>query len=262
MDLGIRGKLAVVTGGSRGLGFASALELAREGARLLLFSRSRESLERARERIEGEVPGAEVHLVPGDIRRREDIERLLQEAKRLGGADILVYSTGGPKPGRFFELEAGDWDEAYRLLAFSSVWAARLAAEQMMEKRWGRIIFIGSVTLLRPWRELALSNIMRMPIVGLTRTLALELAPYNITVNAVLPSLILTDRVRQLAERRAREEGISFEEALKKLAARIPLGRPGDPRELASVVAFLASERASFITGALIPVDGGASIKD
>ncbi len=262
MDLGIKGKLAVVTGGSRGLGFASALELAREGARLLLFSRNREALESARERILSEAPRTEVHVVEGDLRRKDDIEKLFREADFLGGADILVYSTGGPKPGRFFDLEADDWDEAYRLIAFSSVWTARLAARQMMNKKWGRIIFIGSVTLLRPWRELALSNIMRMPIVGLTRTLALELAPYNITVNAVLPSLILTDRVKQLAERKALEEGISFEEALKKLAARIPLGRPGKPEELAAVVAFLASERASFITGALIPVDGGASIKD
>jgi len=262
LDLGLKGKLAVVTGGSRGLGFASALELAREGARIIIFSRSRESLDRATEAIAREVPGAEVHTVQGDLREKSDIERLFGVAEELGGTDILVYSTGGPKPGRFFELDADDWHEAYRLLAFSSVWAARLAAEQMMKKRWGRIIFIGSVTLVRPWRELALSSIMRMPIVGLTRLLALELAPYNITVNAVLPSLILTDRVRQLAERLAESEGIPLEEALKRLAARIPLGRPGDPSELAAAVAFLASERASFITGALIPVDGGASVKD
>lgn len=262
MELGIRGKLAVVTGGSRGLGLASAKALAEEGANILLFARRKEELERARKEIKASAPSAEVDYVAGDLRNRDDIELLFKRAEELGGADILVYSTGGPKPGSFFELEAGDWDEAYRLLAFSSVWTARLAAEQMKRKGWGRIVFIGSVTLLKPWRELALSNIMRMPIVGLTRTLALELAPYNITVNAVLPSLILTDRVRQLAQKRASEKGLSFEDALKELASRIPLGRPGRPEELASVVAFLASEKASFITGALIPVDGGASIKD
>ena len=259
MDLGIRGRLAVVTGGSSGLGFASARALALEGARVLLFSRSEERLRRAVEEIRREA-GVEAGYVAGDLRRREDIERLFRVAREWGGADILVYSTGGPRPGGFFELSWEDWEDAYRLLASSAVWAARLAAEQMREKGWGRIVFIGSVSLVRAWPRLALSNIMRMPIVGLVRTLALELAPHGITVNAVLPSVILTDRVRRLAEDIAAREGVSLEEALSRLVSRVPMGRPGRPEELGWTVAFLASERASFITGALVPVDGGASV--
>ncbi|MCE4611338.1 MAG: SDR family oxidoreductase [Desulfurococcales archaeon] len=260
MDLGIKGRLAVVTGGSSGLGLASAKALAAEGARILLFSRSEEKLKEAVKVIRSEF-GVEVEYVAGDLRRREDIERLFSRARELGGSDILVYSTGGPKPGGFFDLGWDDWEEAYRLLASSAIWAARLAAKQMIEKGWGRMVFVGSVTLIRPWPNLALSNIMRMPIAGLVRTLALELAPYGITVNAVLPSVIMTDRVKRLAEDLARREGISFDDAVKRLVARVPMGRPGKPEELGAVVAFLSSEKASFITGALIPVDGGASVK-
>ena len=258
MDLGLRGKLALVTGGSSGLGLASALELALEGADVILFSRSRERLEEARRRIREVASGVNVDVYPGDLRVKEDVDGLFSYINnRYGKLDILVYSTGGPKPGGFFDISDEDWEDSFKLLVMSALRVSREAAKLMMKGRWGRIIFIGSVTLIRPLENLATSNIMRMPIVGLVRTLALELARYNITVNAILPYDILTERVRQLAEADARRLGISLEEALKRRTSKVPLGRMGDPRELGALVAFLASERASYITGALIPLDGG-----
>lgn len=257
MDLGLRGKLALITGGSSGLGFAAAMELGLEGCDLILFSRSRERLERAREKLR-EVANVNVDFYVGDLRVKEDVEGLFKFINdRYGRLDILVYSTGGPKPGGFFEISDEDWEDSFKLLVMSALRVSREAAKLMMRGRWGRIIFIGSISLVRPLENLATSNIMRMPIVGLVRTLALELAKYNITVNAILPYDILTDRVKQLAEADARRLGISFEEALKRRASKVPLGRMGDPRDLGALVAFLASERASYITGALIPLDGG-----
>ncbi|MCC6044635.1 MAG: SDR family oxidoreductase [Desulfurococcales archaeon] len=257
MDLGLRGKLALVTGGSSGLGFASALELALEGADVILFSRSVERLESARRRIR-EVASVNVDIYAGDLRVKEDVEGLFKYVEsRYGRLDILVYSTGGPKPGGFFDISDDDWEDSFKLLTMSALRVSREAAKLMARGRWGRIVFIGSITLIRPLENLATSNIMRMPIVGLVRTLALELAKYNITVNAILPYDILTERVRQLAEADAKRLGVSFEEALKRRTSKVPLGRMGDPRDLGALVAFLASERASYITGALIPLDGG-----
>jgi 3-oxoacyl-[acyl-carrier protein] reductase len=257
VDLGLRGKLALVTGGSSGLGFASALELALEGADVILFSRSMERLESARRRIR-EVAGVNVDIYAGDLRVKEDVEGLFKYVEsRYGRLDILVYSTGGPKPGGFFDISDDDWEDSFKLLTMSALRVSREAAKLMARGRWGRIVFIGSITLIRPLENLATSNIMRMPIVGLVRTLALELAKYNITVNAILPYDILTERVRQLAEADAKRLGVSFEEALKRRTSKVPLGRMGDPRDLGALVAFLASERASYITGALIPLDGG-----
>mgnify|MGYP001770621811 FL=1 len=258
MDLGLRGKLALVTGGSSGLGLAAAMELAYEGCDLILFSRSIEKLENARRRIKEVAGEVNVDVYQGDLRVREDIENLFKYIDdKYGRLDILVYSTGGPKPGGFFEISDEDWEDSFKLLVMSALRVSREAAKLMMRRRWGRIIFVGSISLVRPLENLATSNIMRMPIVGLVRTLALELAKYNITVNAILPYDILTERVRQLAEFEARKLGVSLEEALRRRASKIPLGRMGDPRDLGSLVAFLASERASYITGALIPLDGG-----
>lgn len=260
VDLGLRGKLALVTGGSSGLGFASALELALEGADVILFSRSVERLESARRRIR-EVASVNVDIYAGDLRVKEDVEGLFKYVEsRYGRLDILVYSTGGPKPGGFFDISDDDWEDSFKLLTMSALRVSREAAKLMARGGWGRIVFISSITLIRPLENLATSNIMRMPIVGLVRTLALELAKYNITVNAILPYDVLTERVRQLAEADAKRLGVSFEEALKRRTSKVPLGRMGDPRDLGALVAFLASERASYITGALIPLDGGMHI--
>jgi len=258
MDLGIKGRVALVTASSRGLGFACAKELASEGAVVILTSRNLKNLEHAAKAIKSDVENAEVHYYKLDLTVRENIEEVFDKIKDdFGKLDILVYSTGGPKPGKFLELSYEDWLEAFKIVGLSPVLVARRAAELMIPQKWGRMVFIGSTTLVKPMLDIATSNIMRMPLVGLVRTLAIELAPYNITVNAVLPSLILTDRVKQIAYKRAKSQGKSVDEVLNDMAKTIPLGRIGEPHELAAVVAFLASERASFITGALIPIDGG-----
>ncbi|MEM0340289.1 MAG: SDR family oxidoreductase [Acidilobaceae archaeon] len=261
MDLGLSGKLALVTGASRGLGLASARVLVREGADVILFARSRERLEQAKTVLKNERGEARVDVYVGDLTKREDLHNLFKYLEHeYGELHILVYSTGGPKPGGFFELTDEDWEQTYRLLVSSAIITSREAAKLMMKKRWGRIVYIASITLLKPLRNLASSNVLRTPIAGLVKDLALELAPYNVTVNAVLPSFVLTDRVRELAEAEANRLGVSPDIVIKNIAEKIPLKRLGNPEEVGSVVAFLASEKASFITGSLVVVDGGFSL--
>ncbi len=259
LDLGLNGKIALTTASSKGLGFASALELAREGANVILSARREDELIEASKRIKNET-NSDVFWHKVDLTDLNSIKKLFEWIeKNIGTLDILVYSTGGPRPGNFFDLSINDFEKACKLLALSAIETSRRASSFMIKKGWGRIILIGSISLLKPLNRLALSNIMRTPIIGLTRTLAVELAPYNITVNAVLPGTILTDRVRNLAENIAERENITLDEAVKKIAES-PMKRVGLPEELATVIAFLASEKASYITGTLIPVDGGASL--
>jgi len=259
MELGLVGKRALVAAASRGLGKAIALELAKEGAKVAICARDATRLRATAEEIERET-GAEVLAVPADLTDREQLERFVAAAnERWGGVDILVANAGGPPPGSFSELEDEQWEAAFQLTLMSAVRLARAVIPGMIERRWGRLIFSTSVSVKQPIRGLLLSNSLRLAVIGLAKSLANELASYNITVNSVCPGATATERLRELISHQAERHGLSYEEAERESWLReIPMGRLGQPEELAALVAFLASERASYITGTAIQVDGGA----
>lgn len=257
MDLGLRGKVACVAAASSGLGKASALEMAREGARVAICARHEDRLRAAAEEIARET-GADVLPVVADVTKREDAERFVQAAvDRWGRLDILVTNAGGPPSGKFEDFDEQAWLDAFNLNFLSTVRLIYAALPYLKQSGSGRIIAITSVSAKQVLPNLILSNAVRAGVHGLVKTLAQELAPYNITVNAVCPGPILTERLQSLIQRAVETQGISFEEAQKAWVSQIPLGRLGQPAEFGAVVAFLASERASFVNGALLQVDGG-----
>jgi len=257
MDLGLQGKVALVAAASRGLGRAAATALAREGCDLAICSRDEERVRRAAEEI-AQQTGRTVVPVRADLTRREDIERFVKEAAgRFGWLHIVVCNAGGPPAGRFDELTEADWQRAIPLTLLSAIRLAQAALPHLRKAGWGRMIFLTSVTVKQPIDTLVTSNVLRPGVVGLAKSLALQLAPENITVNVVAQGYFLTERLRELAEDAARREGIELSAALERWEAGVPAGRLGDPEELGDLVAFLASERASYITGATIPIDGG-----
>ena len=256
LELGLKGRRALVTASSKGIGFAVAMMLAREGANVIISSRSSENLKVASKKIRDET-GSKVEWIVADLTLREDVERLAAKVLEQGGVDILVFNTGGPKPGRFMELEDKDWDVAYELLLMSAVKLCRLLAPAMVRRRWGRIVILTSIAIKQPEPEIALSNILRLSLAGLVKQLSIELSRYNVTVNSVMPGYTLTDRLKQYAMHLSEAEGVAVEEIFGRMAGETAAGRIARPEEIASVVVFLASERASYITGALIPVDGG-----
>ncbi len=253
----LKGKTAIVTAASRGIGKGVARVLAREGANLVIASRDLERLSKTASEIKSET-GAEVVPVQADLTKRADVSKIVETAIRtFGGIDVLVYNTGPPKPGTFLELTEEDWDYAVKLLLMSAVWLTKDVLPHMMKKRGGRIIYITSLTLKRPLPNLTLSNVIRLSIAGLVKTLAYQLAPYNILVNAVLQGYVETERVLEVARDRAAREGRPLEDVLKAMAGEIPLGRMAKPEEIGELVAFLASDKAGYITGSLINIDGG-----
>ena len=257
MDLGLRGKVALVSASSKGLGRAIAEELAAEGANLVMCARGEDALRQAAESIR-KSSGVTVVEVVADVSEQAGIDRVAHAAlDKLGKVDVLVTNSGGPPSGAFDSFTPEVWEQATRLLLMSAVGLARAVLPGMRERRWGRILNVTSIAVKQPIDGLMLSNSLRAAVTGFARSLANEVAGQNITVNNILPGYTRTDRVEQLARATGEKTGKSVADALAKWEREIPMGRLGEPREFAALAAFLASERASYITGTSIAVDGG-----
>lgn len=248
MDLGLNGKVALVGGASQGLGKAIALTLASEGVSVIICSRNKDKLQKAKSDIERVTTSKRVVAVEADLAEPEQQRRVVTTGlAEFGFIDILICNTGGPPPGSFEKHSQEAWDQAYRLLLASAVGLIREVLPKMKTRKWGRIITVTSQAVKQPVDGLILSNSIRASLVGLIRTLANEVGEYGITVNNVMPGFTKTERLIELIE---------FNKSILRLEE-IPLGRVGEPEEPANLVAFLASIKAGYITGASIPVDGG-----
>ena len=257
MDLGLKGRVALVAASSKGLGRAVAEELAAEGCDLVLCARGKEALEATAASIRA-ASKRTVLALAADLSKAEDVSQVSAAAmKEFGRVDILVTNGGGPPAGPFESHSMEAWHAAVRQTLDSVVELTRAVLPGMKERRWGRIVNITSIAVKQPVDNLILSNSVRAAVTGFARTLANEVAPFNVTVNNVMPGYTRTDRVTSLAAKNAELRGSTSEEQLAIFEQQIPMGRLGEPREFGAMVAFLCSERASYTTGASIPVDGG-----
>jgi 3-oxoacyl-[acyl-carrier protein] reductase len=257
MDLGIRGRVALVCGASSGLGKAVSRALALEGVRVAMCARTAEKLAKAAEDLRRETNG-EIFAIAGDVSVPAQVKNVVAKTvEHFGKLDILVCNAGGPPFGQFVDQPEDAWQKAVELNLLSTVHLCREAVPHMKKGGWGRIINITSFAAKQPHEGLILSNTARAGVLGFAKSLANEMASSGILVNTVCPGAFETERHIALTQKRAAAEGISVEEANRKRAKEIPVGRFGKPAEFADLVAFLASERASYITGTAIQIDGG-----
>lgn len=258
MDLKIGGKVAMVAASSNGIGKAIALSLARQGCRVSICGRDPERLQKAWRELAAAVEEGQVLASPCDVTKGDDLDAWHRATvEQWGPVDILVTNTGGPPAARFEKLTEEQWKEGIDSTLFNVLRLSKLVLPSMRERKWGRIIHITSFVAKQPMELLTISSTVRAGISALTKTMASEFARDHILVNAVLPGHVLTDRQIHLNEIRSKEEGISIDDYAARVVRSIPIQRYAEPREIADVVAFLASERASYLTGVTLQVDGG-----
>jgi 3-oxoacyl-[acyl-carrier protein] reductase len=259
MDLGLKNKVALVAAASHGLGKASAFAFAREGAHVVICSRNEESVKKTAEEIRT-ATGATVVSVAADVSRKEDIQRFVQTAiSEFGTIHVLVNNAGGPPTGHILSMAEEEWSKGIQLTLMSVIRLVREVLPFMEKQHWGRIISIVSIVAKQPINELLISATLRPGILGLSKVLSNQYAKDNITVNTVCPGLVRTKRQEVLSVSRAADKNMTLEEYLADSAKAIPAGRLGSPEEIGNVVAFLASEQASYINGVNLLVDGGAA---
>ena len=257
MDLELKNKVAIVAAASRGIGLACARELAREGARVFLCSRKAEHASQAAQKIHQET-GSDVAGIACDVTSNADVEAFVNlVSERAGRIDICVTNAGGPPAKTFAETDLDVFRQAFELNALSAIRFAKLVLPGMLARKWGRVINITSVSVKQPIDRLLLSNTVRAGLTGWAKTVSNEVAAQGVTVNNVAPGYTLTERQDELAEVRGKAAGKTKQEIINSWALQAPIQRMAQPQEIAAAVAFLASERASYITGVTLAVDGG-----
>jgi 3-oxoacyl-[acyl-carrier protein] reductase len=257
MDLGLKGRRALVMGASKGLGRAIAEALSAEGATVTVASRDEAALKALAEGLRAKN-GVPAFAIKADVANEASMDALADEAVlRMGGVDVLILNHGGPPVGPALDLSLDELKAQFLKMVVAPIRLAMRLLPAMRERKWGRIITVGSSGMVQPLPNMVLSNTLRAAIVGWNKTLSAEVAADGVTCNILAPGSILTDRTRDTAGARAKKEGISIEEAMNRIAAAIPAKRYGTPEEYGAVAAFLASEKASYVTGSIIRVDGG-----
>ena len=259
MDLSIKGKNAIVCASSQGLGKSAAVDLAKEGVNLAICSRNKDKINLVKEEIE-QTSDVKVVAIEADLSSEKDISALFQEAKKeLKTIDILINNNGGPPPSTFEELTDEDWQKTFNSTMMSAIRLSKLVLPDMKKNKWGRIINISSVSVKTPVNGLFLSNSIRMGVLGWAKALSDEVAPHGITVNSVCPGTTKTERIEQILNAQSESSGKDKSEIEEAMANSIPMLRIGEATDLSALITFLASEKASYMTGLAVQVDGGSA---